>query len=155
MLCLPSQWTWNEVKSWFLRLSNNQIGSYWHLVKLGENSHFLRHPAKFSDAVMSTSTAMLFSAFWTLFHLDPISNYRKRTLHCCSKIWGFYFDFTPPYDIMPVFIRVRHLSENLHIMSDQFCSLWLPILMLIVSESRRLVVGIACTSDITLEWKIF
>ena len=97
LVMLPSQWTWNEVKSWFLRLSNNQIGSYWHLAcKIRRKQPFsqtlcqIRGPPQYYYCCLLPCTTLWFSAFWTLF--NPILNdYRciANYLHIvCNLVSG-------------------------------------------------------------------
>ena len=114
MLCLPSQWTWNEVKSWFLRLSNNQIGILTPC-KIRRKQPFSQTPCQIFGRRCRPALPCYFPRFELFFFLIPFQ-ITGRELYIAVKFGGFYFDFTAPYDIMPVFIRVCHSSENLHIM---------------------------------------
>ena len=101
MLCLSSQWTWNEVKSWFLRLSNNQIGSYWHLAcKIRRKQPFSQTPCQIFGRWCRPALPCYFPRFELFFILIPFQ-ITGRELYIAVKFGGFILTSPRPMILCP------------------------------------------------------
>ena len=101
LVMLPSQWTWNEVKSWFLRLSNNQIGSYWHLAcKIRRKQPFSQTPCQIFGRWCRPALLCYFPRFELFFIWIPFQ-ITGRELYIAVKFGGFILTSPRPMILCP------------------------------------------------------